>query len=249
MSWRLDHHPPGHWGEGEAVRWGVRLGALGLIVAAMILAHGMFHDASTGPSLQRVRLVNPTPSPPPPPPQEEQPQPEQKVQQEISAVDQQFATPGAAGEAGALGVDSEGDAGSDAFGLAAKPGGRDLSTYPEGSGYGLGSGAGGGTGVVIERLNANFGKAYEQRLGSRLEALLMKVDLLRHAAWRAEVIVWIDGRGILTRSRTLKLTGQGDVNDLLAQSLRNLDTVEAPPKGYRFPIRVVINSRMETRAP
>ena len=249
MSWQLAHHPPGHFGESDAVRWALRAAALAVLVGALLYLHGLFHDVSKGPSLQRIRLLNPSAAEvPPPPPPEQQPEPDKKVQEEISAVDQQFAAPGAKGEAGSLGVDSEGDPGNDAFGLAAKPGGRDLTTYPEGSGYGLGVGAGGGggPGVDINKLNAMFGKEYERRLGSKLAALLTRREDLRHQGYRATAAIWLDGDGRISKAEVLDLAAEPALTSKLNAALIGLATGEAPPKGYRFPIRIRVSSKMDS---
>lgn len=103
------------------------------LVAAMLLKK-FFHieKAEQKKQIQQITVVTPPP-PPPPPPKEEIKEPE--VKEEIPEETPPDAAPDNEAEASAgedLGVDAEGGAGSDGFGLVGKKGGRGLLG---GSGY------------------------------------------------------------------------------------------------------------------
>lgn len=242
-----DHHRVGH----PRLVWSVRLAALALVLLAGWWLHRQVGQLSRGPSMQRVRLLSPAAEPLPPEPEKSEPVPEDKLDKPEVDPNQPFdaSAPQAPGEPGALGVDSEGDAGGDNFGLAAKPGGRELTTYPEGSGYGLGQGAGGGGGVTraVSRLNEAFMGMYMRRLGARLEDQLARHDELRRAAWRAEALVTLDDRGVV-RAVALPATLDAKIAGKLKDALLGLDTGEAPPRAGR-PLKVDIRSRMEAARP
>lgn len=240
-----DHHFVGH----PRLIWAVRLSVLALILVGAWWFHAKVGTLAHGPSMQRVRLLSPQVETAPEP-EKPEPKPEDKLEKPEPDPNQPFdaSAPQAPGEPGSLGVDSEGDAGGDNFGLAAKPGGRELTTYPEGSGYGLGQG-GGGTRTVsaANRLNEAFVGMYMRRLGSRLEDLLARHDELRRANWRTEVSIIIDGKGMIDGAEVL-----GDLDPRLADKLRNallgLNTGEAALRPGK-PIKVLIRSKSEAKAP
>ena len=74
---------------------------------------------------QQVQLIRPPPPPPeqPPPPP---PPPEEKIEEPLPQETPEDAPPDDAAPQEQLGLDTEGVAGSDGFGLAARKGGRDL---------------------------------------------------------------------------------------------------------------------------
>lgn len=240
-----DHHyvPP------AALVWGARGLALALLAAGALWLHGHAARVGPGPMVQRIALVNPPQSSPAPEPSPTTPDrlpPDKLAPDAAQAFDS--AAPAAPGEPGPLGVDSEGDAGADSFALAANPGGRELTTYPEGSGYGLGAAGSTGTGAGsggVARLSAAFLGLYMRRVGSRLESLLARHDELRRQGWRATVAITIDAAGIVRSARVLD---DGAIDPALAArldtALIGMDTGEAPPRPQDT-LRVQIRARME----
>src|SRR5262245_7818543 len=84
-------------------------------------------DKPEGPKRQTaqvVKLIRPPPPPPeqPPPP----PPPEEKIEEPLPQETPQDSPPEDSAPAEQLGLDAEGVAGSDGFGLAARKGGREL---------------------------------------------------------------------------------------------------------------------------
>jgi protein TonB len=105
-----------------------------LALVAALLLKDFFHieEASQKKQIQQITVIA-APPPPPPPPKEEIKEPE--VEEEIPEEPIEEAAPENDAEAPAgedLGVDADGSAGGDGFGLVAKKGGRGLLG---GSGY------------------------------------------------------------------------------------------------------------------
>src|SRR5688500_11671398 len=71
--------------------------------------------------VQRARRQPPRPEPPPPPPP-----PEEKIEEPLEQETPEEAPPDESQAPEQLGLDAEGVAGGDSFGLAARKGGRDL---------------------------------------------------------------------------------------------------------------------------
>lgn len=241
-----DHHGVGR----PALLWGMRGAVLALVLLSGWWLHTQVKQVGQGPAMQRVRLLSPQSEAPPLQPDKPEPQPDDKLDKTQIDPNQPFdaSAPAAPGEPGALGVDSEGDAGGDNFGLAAKPGGRELTTYPEGSGYGLGQGAGGSsTGSrAANRLNGAFVGLYLRRLGNRLETQLARQDALRRRAWHVDVALTLDKAGVIRAVRIFdRLDPKLETN--LHDALLGMDTgEEALHPGEA--IKVSIKSKMEAAA-
>lgn len=99
-----------------------------LVVGALLIGFvvKMMSEKPDGPQrqvAQVVKIVRPPPEelPPPPPP----PPPEEKIEEPLEQQEPEQA-PDEASPAEQLGLDADGAAGSDGFGLAARKGGRDL---------------------------------------------------------------------------------------------------------------------------
>ena len=110
--------------------------ALGAAVLLTVFAIGVYFafgalkgsKAPEPPKVQEISLIQPPPPPPPPPKLEEPPPPEQ-VMEEPPPEPEPIAEEAPADEAppgDELGLDADGTAGSDGFGLRGKKGGRGL---------------------------------------------------------------------------------------------------------------------------
>jgi protein TonB len=170
--------------------------------------------------VQQVRLIRPPPpppevEPPPPPPEvEEEPLPEPEAAPE---------TPSDQPPAGdLLGLDADGVAGSDGFGLAARRGGRDLL-------------ASGGDRYAW----------YAGVLKDDLLAFLSDNDALRARAYSINVRLWLARDGGIERVALAGSTGDLDLDRALEGLLANMDRVaEAPPSDLPQPVQVRIVSRL-----
>ena len=169
--------------------------------------------------IQQVRLMRPPPPPetaPPPPPPEEK----------VDDVKEPEKTPDAPSDqppAGSLlGLDSDGVAGGDGFGLAARRGGRDLL-------------ASGGDRFAW----------YAGMLKQDLLALLGENRDIRARAYSVNVRLWLDGKGAVTRVMLAISTGDRTLDQHLSSLLAGMERVaEAPPDGLPQPVQIRIVSRL-----
>jgi len=203
-------------------------------IAAVIALHECAGHASLRVDAavpQRVALLDsivaPSVQEPPPPPVQE-------LEESAGAADDS-AGPSENGPPAIdqdLGVEGEGEAGSDAFGLRAKRGGRDiLLDVPHG----------GGTG------NAPGYKVFANRLAAEIATELREVPELRTSAYSLHVRVWVDGGGRIARCELLTGSGQRSVDLVVQRELtRSNVCVGAPPPD--FPNPVVLEVRSKTGA-
>ena len=220
----------------EKKRWARHLPAmLGVALVVLVVGgviymmmHFLQNTAKPKKAVQEITLLQPPPPPPPPPPEVQPPEPE--IQEEVK-IDEQEPLPDELPETPTdeappgeqLGLDAEGGAGSDGFGLLGNKGGRSL----------LGGGGGGKF--------AWYAGILQQDLGSKLNEL----EQMRKAKYSIRVKLWIDGGGKIERFELMGSTGNRQVDETLKVALADLGQVrEAPPQDMPQPIRVRISSRL-----
>ncbi|CZZ90900.1 TonB family C-terminal domain [Bordetella ansorpii] len=185
----------------------------------------------------KVAAIIPLPPPPPPPPPpekppEEPPPPEEVVEpkpiEEPKPIDQpkpDEAPPKPANDmANAMEMNTDAQAGSDAFNIGA------------GSGSGMaGSGGGGGFG------NATYG----QYMSYMLQKILREDERTRNLVYRGVAVnIWLDTAGQVTRVEVARSSGDAEVDEKLVATLRAVGRVdERPPASTPMPIRTSISSR------
>jgi periplasmic protein TonB len=201
-----------------------------LVVGALIVAlasgllfwfvSGMLEKKAEGPKRQTtqvVKLIRPPPPPeqppPPPPPPEKTDEPIPKDTPEPAPQDN--------APAEQLGVDADGSAGGDGFGLAARKGGRDL----------LASGNG----------------AFAWYTGMLKDSILEKLSedgRVRRGSYAAIVRIWVASDGRVERVKLAQSTGDRARDTAIEESLTKLSHVrEAPPLEMPQPITLRIVSR------
>lgn len=217
------------WRVVAAVTLGIAL-AVGLVAS---IAYSFLKDSGKPrkPSVAQITLMKPPPPPPPPKPQEKPPEPVMKKEVKIPEPDK---TPDPAPSkdeppAGKdLGVDAEGGAGSDAFGLVGRKGGRDLLSI------------GGGSGGVDPRQFSY----YTSRIQQHLQDALSREPRLRREDYRAIVKVWLTRDGRIQKVELVNGTGNSATDGLLRDTLAGLPALaEAPPETMPQPVRLRITSR------
>ncbi|MCX7099385.1 MAG: energy transducer TonB [Methylococcales bacterium] len=179
--------------------------------------------------VQTISLVKPPPPPPPPPPKEkippppevkekiDQPLPKDEPEPEPEPVEEAAEEP-----AGDTGLDAEGTAGSDGFGLVGRKGGRGL----------LGSGGGSPTAW------------YAGVVKNQLVGLLSGKDELRRSKFVVTVSVWFDLEGNVQRFELVKPSNDAKIDELLATQLAKLKKInKVPPAGIKSPVKLRITSR------
>ncbi len=191
-----------------------------VIGASAIVLVRRFLNSAPGipkPVVQEIHIIRPPPPPPdlPPPPP---PPPEQKV--DIPQPQKQPApTPSNEPPPSAqLGLDAQGGAGSDAFGLVGRPGGRDL----------LGAG----------------GSAYLWYAGVIKDSILSALQndpAIRNGSYKVSVRLWLRNDGTVSRFSLLQSTGNHDRDKALEQALSQITRLsQPPPAGTPEPITIQI---------
>lgn len=175
------------------------------------------------PTVQQISIVQPPPPPPPPPEMEEPPpQPEEEVEvpepEPEPVAESEDSDEPPPGED--LGLDAEGVAGADGFGLRARKGGRGL--------------IGGG--------DANAW--YAGILQRDLQSLLSNVDDVRKGRYSVVVRIWVAADGAIENSEIVRGSGDSAVDAALGRALRDGARLsEAPPPDLPQPIKLQISSR------
>lgn len=168
---------------------------------------------------QVVQIVRPPPPPPeqPPPP----PPPEEKIEEPLP---QETPDPEPADEAPpaeSLGLDADGVAGGDGFGLAARRGGSDIT----------------GTG------GAAFAW-YTGLLKDTILDTLQEDERVRKGTYKVTVRVWLDSDGRVERTQLADSTGNRELDSAIEQALGRLGRLrESPPMEMPQPITLRIVSR------
>lgn len=166
--------------------------------------------------VQEIRLIRPPPPPPdlPPPPP---PPPEEKVNvPEQKPTESNDPPPGQQ-----LGLDADGSAGGDAFGLLANKGGRDLL-------------AGGGSAFTW----------YAGLLKDQILNQLNADAAARRGEYSLVVQVWVGSDGTINRIRVAQGSGDHARDQAVEQALSHLSRLnQAPPADMPEPISLRIVSR------
>jgi len=177
------------------------------------------------PKVQKISLVKP----PPPKPEEKPPEPEkiqqeqprqEEVQVEQPAPDQPQDQGPPPGEQ--LGLDAEGGAGGDGFGLAARKGGRDITTL----------GGGGNRAAWFSKL-----------ISRRLEDELKRAKALQGKEYQVVAQLWFDADGGVARVRFDRGTGDGALDEALRREILEVNLREPLPEDIPQPVKLRVVSR------
>jgi periplasmic protein TonB len=188
-------------------------------VGAFAVVRGILNSAPGQPKqvIQEIHLMRPPPPPPdlPPPP----PPPEEKVQVHEKPPDAKSSDEPPPGER--LGLDAQGGAGSDAFGLLGNKGGRDLLA------------SGGGAFVW-----------YAGLLKSEILERLQDERDAHKGSYSAEVRVWVAADGTIERAHLSQSTGDPVRDKAIEAALSHLPRLsQARPVDMPQPITLRIVSR------
>lgn len=200
------------------------LALIGVGVVAVVALMGWFVLSAMGEpvqsnrkNIQQVQIIRPPPPPdvPPPPPEVKEevvvPEPEEPPQAESNDP-----------PPGDLGLDANGVAGGDAFGLLARKGGRDLIGSSDGDRFGW------------------YGNVIRNDLLSRLA----EIRDIRRDRYSIVVRLWLGPDGRVERFSLATSTGNKDLDQDLTAAIQSLGRVsEQPPEGMPQPIRLRIVSR------
>jgi len=186
------------------------------VAIAMFLSQFLHQEVKPQKKVVQVQLFRP----PPPPPKIEQPPPPEQEQVKLPEPKQDLDTPDVPNAPGPLGLDAEGVAGSDAFGLVGRRGGQDLI---------------GGDGRF---------RSYANRVKDEVLDHLSANHEVRSASYSVVVSIWIGGDGRLGRLDLVGTSGNAELDNRLKLALADIQKFgEAPPDGMPQPVRLRIQSR------
>lgn len=191
-------------------------------VGVFWMVRGFLNSAppATKKVVQEIHVIRPPPPPPdePPPPP---PPPEEKVDVHEPDPEPDPTPSNDPPPSEQLGLDTEGGAGGDAFGLMGHPGGRDLM-------------ASGGSAL-------NW---YAGLLKNEVLAQLEDVKDAHKGAYSATVKIWVRGDGTIERAQLAQSTGDPARDKAIETALSHITKVsEAPPAGMPQPVSLRIVSR------
>lgn len=201
-----------------------------LIAVGVYFVKDMFQKpAQVKKQVQQITILQPPPPPPPPPPEIKQPEPEikeEKIEEpepEPEAKEEEAEAP--PGEE--LGVDAEGGAGGDAFGLVGKKGGRGL--------------IGGGGGNAILWYGGQLSKGVEKELERLLET-----GKARQAGYSVVLSIWVADDGKVSRAELNSSSGKPEVDAEIKSALvrLSLSLQTPPPEDMPQPLKIRFTSRI-----
>ncbi|MDO9163875.1 MAG: cell envelope integrity protein TolA [Methylococcaceae bacterium] len=202
-----------------------------LIVLGVWFLKDNFHKPpQTKKVVQQITMIQPPP-PPPPPPEIKQPEPEIKEEkiEEPTPDKEPEPAPEEANEppAAELGLDANGTAGSDGFGLAARKGGRSI--------------LGGTPGSSI----LWYGGQIKRQVEDNLQNLLNDTPAMKNG-YSVIVNVWVGPDGRITRGELASGSGKADVDQAIRTALPKLRASigKAPPDNMPQPVKIRLTSRV-----
>jgi protein TonB len=203
-------------------RFGGAVIALLLIVGFVWFVRTMMSAKSTNQErmIQTVQIIRPPP--PPPPPDEPPPPPPEKTEEPLPKDQPEPEPDNTPPPAEPMGLDAQGTAGDDAFGLAARHGGSDLI---------------GGTG------NAMFAW-YTNKLKDAVLDKLSADPRLRGKKYSLSVQYWIEPDGRIKQIKLVTSTGNRDLDEGIENDLKTLQGLgESRPLELPQPVTLKIVTR------
>ncbi len=194
---------------------------LGALVGVFFWARHMMSQESTKSERvvpQVLQLIRPPPPPPPPEEPPPPPPPDEKIEEQLPQDEPEAAQDDAPEQ---LGVDAEGTAGGDAFGLAARRGGTDLV----------------GTGSAV------FGR-YTALIKDTILDKLSEDEKVRRGSYSVVVRLWLASDGRVERVALTQGSGKPDLDTSIKAALSRLSQLsEGPPVEMPQPVTLRIVSR------
>lgn len=131
-----------------------------------------------------------------------------------------------------LGVDAEGGAGGDSFGLVGKKGGRSIL-------------AGGGGFGKLSLLNkfSGYAQIVQTEVKKKVMRRLDEQGGIPKGKLQAVVRVRVDGDGAIIDYRIIGSSGNNRMDDAVVQALRSLQISESPPEGMPRTLDIKISSQ------
>jgi len=187
--------------------------ALGVTIGLFFMLKNWIDSSeTTTPKKTHIVKIFSPPPPPPPPPEEEPPEPE--VEEELEEPEDEIADeiPEESEPAGAdLGVDSDGGAGIDGFGLIGRKGGRGL-------------------------LDGSPFAYYEGLMVSEIQDVLAEIDDLKSDEYKFRIKITVRFDGTVESVKLIKSTGNKDKDRKLLSALMQFKKFSQMPPGKMPPV-------------
>ncbi len=201
-----------------------------LLVAGFAIVRLALQD-DPGKRKRQIQLVTLVAPPPPPPPKIEEPPPEPEEEEIIEEPEdqpQEEATDDSADEPPPgpdLGVDAEGGAGSDSFGLVGKKGGRSLI---------------GGNGSLLNRFGW-YTRIVQEELQEKIRKYMRENGGIPADKVKAIVVISVDGEGRISRFTVTNKVNNAALNQALKHVLPDTWLSEPPPVDMPRKIKLKIS--------
>jgi outer membrane biosynthesis protein TonB len=220
-------------------------GAIGLVFLAGIgfLVKVMMTDVGTR-TKEKIATVNLI-KPPPPDVKEKLPEPELQKEVPKQTIETPIDTPQPQNQAqdqsqdntpagSDLGVDSDGGAGSDGFGLVGKKGGRALT---------LGGGSGGMNRLSLLSKYGWYTQKIQDEIKVQVKKQLNEDGGIPKGKLQAVVRITLDSKGRIVKYELVGTSGSRKMDDALRSTLAQIRISEPPPEGMPSGMTVRINSQ------
>ncbi len=201
-----------------------------IAVGVYVLQDRFQKPAQPKKQLQQITMIQPPPPPPPPPeqkPPEPEPEPEKLPEPEPEKAPEPAPEDAEEPAGEELGVDAEGGAGSDGFGLLGKKGGRGLL------------GGSGGSAILW------YGGQVKQGIEAALQNKLIDSPA-RKTPYTVQLQVWVNADGSVSRAELVGSSGKPDVDQAIRAVLPELHFAlsKPPPETMPQPLKIRITSKL-----
>jgi len=221
------------------VPWGLVIVMVAVLGAGVYFVKSVLSEKS--PRKRNSFTVVTLLKPPPPPPVEKPPEPkiEEIQKEEIIAPEQEAAEPEApsaeqdAPAGDKLGVDAEGAAGSDAFGLVGKKGGRSLLA---GDGGGLGK-------LTLLTRFAEYSQIVESEIRKKVRKRLDEEGGIPKGNHQVIARVSVDGNGAVVDFKIVGSSGDHKIDEAVRDSVGKVQISSPPPDGMPRTMVIRITSK------
>lgn len=191
------------------------------VLAALVLSIHRYVSHKDEKAARKVQIVQVIRPPPPPPQEDRPPPPPEKTDTPVPKDEPEPSPDEAPAPTEQLGLDAEGSAGGDAFGLLGRKGGRDIA----------------GSGGAIFAW-------YTGRLKDQVLERLSDDARIRSRKFSVAVKVWIEPDGRIREARLASSTGSRDLDGAIEAALGHLSRIsEPPPVEMPQPVSLRIVSR------
>jgi protein TonB len=183
-------------------------------------------DVSKHKVVTQITLV--VPPPPPPKPEEKPPEPPKPKEEvkldEPKPQDEPKPAPADQPPPGPIGLDANGSGPGDGFGLAGRPGGRDIT---------VGHVGGGGLGMTV------FGASTARHIAQELA----RDPKLKNVNYQVEIRIWLSKDGRFEREEIVRGTGDRDLDALIRAGLGQVSSLQqAVPANLPQPLHIRVTS-------